>query len=243
MNIQMPDTQKIEGEISVFVGGLSAFKIENNEDFNKAGLILKEIKRRQNGIKEIFEEPKKAANAAHKAITAAERKQLEPLENAERFCKYKMSAFLQAAAAEKALIEKKAREEAEAKAKKEAEDRRKIEDEERLRIAQELEAQGFTQEADQVLETKSPEIPVVPIVQKINFEAPKASGIHSKSKFRGEVFDLMMMVQEVAAGRLPLIYLQANQKLIDSDARSRGGLLSIPGVRVIEEKSVSVRVD
>jgi hypothetical protein len=129
--------------------------------------------------------------------------------------------------------QEKMRREQEEKLRKEAaakEAKRRAELEERARKARES---GKDDKAD-VLEQKAAEV---------HFEAPvvastlqKVEGLSFREDWSAEVVDLMALVKAVADGQAPLAFLEANIKVLNSQAKATKNSLVFPGVKFISKR-------
>lgn len=112
-----------------------------------------------------------------------------------------------------------ARREAEAKARREAE-------EQRIKEAEALESAGMTAAAEAALDA-----PIT--ISKVEVYAPaKDEGVSYRDVWSAECVDLMSLVKAVAAGTVPVYFLQANDTALGQWARTSKGTDSIPGVKV-----------
>ena len=68
--------------------------VSNDQELNGAGLFLTTLKALADEIKSTFKEPKEAAHKTHKAILAAEKKHLEPVERIDLNVRAKVSAYM-----------------------------------------------------------------------------------------------------------------------------------------------------
>lgn len=239
MNIQTPDTKIIEQESLVIVTKAQSIEVVSHDDYMLAGEQLKAIKGAQKKVIEIFREPKTLAHNAHKAITMAEKRLLEPLERAEKLCGQKVQVFLMAEQKRQREEAEKARREAEEAARQAAEAQRKKDEEERLSIAAQLEAQGFKEEANEVISQPAQPLQIVtPIFSAPVVNQPRVEGIHTRTTYKAEVENFLLLVQEVAAGRQPISLLLPNEKVLNDMARALKGELRIAGVRVVEQVGV-----
>lgn len=242
MNIQTPDTKIIEAESLALVSKTESIQIVSHDDYMLAGEQLKSIKAAQKRVVDLFKEPKSAADSAHKAISSLEKKILDPLERAERVCSQKVSAFLQAEQKRQREELERRQREVEEKARAEAEAKRLKDEEERLALATQLEQQGFKAEAEQVIsEPTQPVVVQTPVVLPVP-EQPRVEGLHTRTTYKAEVESLILLVQEVAAGRQPITLLLPNEKVLNNMARALKGELRIPGVRVVEQTGVVARI-
>lgn len=243
MNIQMPDTQAITNENLVVVERTNAIVVVTHEDYLVAGEQLKQIKSAQKKVMELFREPKDNAFKAHRSITEAEKKLLDPLKRAETICAGKVQTYLAEERKRQQAEQERLRLEAEAKAKAEAEAQKQRDEEERLAAAQALEAQGFTEEANALISQDVPEPIVAPVIAK-PIEMPKrVDGVHTRTTYKAEVTNLLLLVQEVAAGRQPVSVLMANEQVLNKMAAALKSELRIPGVKVIEQTSVVAKAN
>ena len=242
MNIQIPDIGTIESENLVVVSQTNALEVVNHEDYMLAGEQLKTLKGAQKKVVELFREAKDNAFKAHRSITEMERKLLDPLKRAETVCASKVQKYLDAERKRKAEEAERLRKEAEAKAQAEAEAQRKRDEDERLNSAAQLEAQGFSEEAEQILATETPMPIVTPVIAApAEPEMQKVEGLHTRTSYKAEVTNLLLLVQEVAAGRQPVSLLVANEQVLNKMATALKHELKIPGVRVVESSTVVTR--
>ena len=115
---------------------------------------------------------------------------------------------------------------ADEKRKVEAELRRQAE-EAQIRAAESLQHEGLFAAADEVLEA-------APVISRVVVDTPaRADGVSYRDVWSVEVSCLMDLVKAVAAGTVPLAYIQANESALGSWARATKGTESIPGVKVL----------
>lgn len=199
------------------------FAITTEQENQTVGGKLTAIKALERKIKNFFAPHKAAAHAAHKGLCDAEQRELGPLQEAEAAYKRAIATY----ETEQERIRRQRAAELTAEA-------RRIEEDERLREATALEAAGETQLAERVLEAPI-ETPAIVI------ERPKAPAGIIRTTWRTEVTDKMALVRAVAEGRAEAGLLTVNQSALDGMARSLKGAMSVPGVRVVAEKSVAAR--
>lgn len=222
--IALPDSKQVEQQALAAVEQAKSISIVTDDDFQEAAGFLNGLKAIQKAIDETFNDPIKAAYAAHKSIVAAKAKHSEPVDQAERIIKGKLAAY-------QIEQERKARAEAERLA---LEARKKAEDEQLAR-AQAMEASGQKEAAEAILseDTASPVIQARPTA--------KANGVSFREKWCGEVTDLMTLVKAIAVGQAPLTLIQSNPTTVRQYAESTKGNVKVPGVRFWVEKVVSGR--
>ncbi len=148
--------------------------VTSDEQYSEAGLFVADCKALIAKIKDDFKEPKRKADEAHKAITAMEKRMLEPVVTA-------MDLASRVALEYKREQDRLAREEAEAI---ERERRRKVE-EERLAEAARLEAEGKTKEAEKVIEQP------IEAPRPVRFETPvpKVAGLSTRKTWKARIID------------------------------------------------------
>jgi len=215
---------EIAAEAQELAQSSQCFAVTTAQEYEAVGGKLTTIKALERRIKDFFAPHKTAAQAAHKGLVEAEKRELAPLLEAE-------SAIKRAIVAYETEQERLRRQ----RAAELAVEARRIEEEERLREATALEAAGETALAERVLEAPI-DTPAIVV------ERPKApTGIAMRTTWRTEIVDKMALIRAVAEGRAEAGLLTVNQSALDGMARSLKGALSVPGVRVVAEKSVAAR--
>ena len=197
--------------------------IHNQDDYNTASDVLKEVKSRYKELDTQRKNITKPLDDAKKAVMELFRQPLDLLGKAESKIKSLMIGYT-------AEQEKKAREEQEKLQKlAEAEAER-----ERKKLEAKIErakASGKEEKVEELEMQKEAIIPMdVPVVTA-NIEQPK--GISYKEKWTAEVVDFKALPDE---------YKLPNQQALDKVAQATKGSLSIPGVKFNMEKVSSVRV-
>lgn len=240
--LTIPQSHEIEREsreVSIVKEGLT---IQTHQDYLSAGEKLKSIVRARKQVVELFREAKQAADRAHASVCAAEKKLLDPLKKAEDEYNRHVKSYLliqrQREQEEAARLRKAAEEEA----RRKTEELKKSQDDERIRIAQQLHESGFKQEAEQVLAQEAPVVIVAPVVTQPIQKMETVTGQHLRTTYCFIVDDLLLLIQEVAAGRQPISLLLPNQKALDQMARALKKELRIPGGHV-EESATLVNKD
>lgn len=194
--------------------------IVNQDQYNLAGDVLKEVKSR---IKELDDERKKITKPlddAKKAVMNLFKPPIELLEKAEAKIKGLMLTYSEEQ-------EKKAREEQrklQEQAEKEAEKQKKALE---AKIAR-AEASGKADKVEQLKEqAENIVVPDVPVISP-TIETP--SGVSYRTKWSAEVIDFKALPDE---------YKIANQQALDKVAQATKGAISIPGVKMKSEKIVA----
>jgi hypothetical protein len=226
ITIQNPDATALNAaEVAPIVAAAESLVVTDQASHGDALLFVQQVERAKRRVRDVFEEPKRAAHAAHKAITAAETNLLAPLDEARATVQRKVLAY-QAEAARIAAEE----------ALRKAEEERKRIEEQALIDAIAAEAEGEHAAAQAILET-----PVVaPYVQPAPAVA-KVAGVATTTRWRAEVTDLHALVRHVAAHPELLHYLAPAQPALNSAARSLRTAFAVPGVRAIQEQGMAVR--
>lgn len=214
----------LENRVDPLVVRASGFEIQTQGHYESAADFLRDCKTMQKDIRETMDPAVKKAHEAHKAVTAIRSKLLDPIDQAEKVVKRKMGAFVEEQ--ERAARIERQRIEAEA---------RKLEEDRRMREAEELEARGMPEAAEDVISAPIA-LPAIP-------EAPKpiAEGTSSRKKYATRVVDLNSLIRAAAEGRIPAGLVIANQSALDSLARSLGDSFSMPGCELVVETVISAK--
>lgn len=193
--------------------------VENQEDLTRANQVLARIAQIRKDIIAWFEEPVTTAHKAWKAILRKKNETLAPVEKAKETLSPRVAIYLEA--------ERKKREEAERRAViKEAEDKRRAD--EAMAEAAKLEEEGKVDEALEALD-KATEIEdtrekaVIP-------EGPKTEGMHTRRTWKYSVTD---------EGQIPRDCMSEDPRKIN--AKIKAGAREIPGLRIYQDVSLSVR--
>lgn len=167
------------------------------------------------------------AYAAHKRLTAVRARILQPFEDAK--AKYGSLVFNYQIEQRRALERKQEEERADALKQQEAD---------RAAQAEQLAAEGRTEEGVALLD--APIVPVVPVT--IATSVPKIRGISAASeKYVGEVTNMMEFVQGIAEGKAPVHLLKVDQGALDKLCGVYKEAMSFPGVTLRKKVGGSVR--
>lgn len=204
----------------------TAIKIVDQDSYNLAATTLREIADLEKEIKAHHSPMKTAAQTAHKATVAAEKKFLDPLTKAKSIIKGALSGW--------EVEQRKIREEAQRQAIIKAE---KKEEEERLARAEAAEKAGKSEtEVDKILDTPKP-VTVAPV--KPTFES--APGVGTRETWKAEVTDIHALCMSVGRGETPATAIQANMPVLNAMARSAKDTMSVPGVKAVMETGIVTR--
>ena len=92
--IAIPDTRPLDNKAVALVESARTIVVNDSESYKRAGTFLTEIvKPLRKEIESAFAEQKSLAFKTHRAVTAAEKKHLQPVLDAEAIVKEKMGAF------------------------------------------------------------------------------------------------------------------------------------------------------
>lgn len=212
----LPDTQQIQERTMEMVETAGAVEIRDDVQHKDAGEFLKSIVAVKREVVKTFADPKMKSYEAWKSIVAAEKRHKDPLDKAERIIKGKMGAYAQE-------IENRRREEQ----RKREEEARRVAEEARIREAEELEKQGRTEEAEQVISEDVPT--VVPPAPEDN---TKIENVSYRESWQYEITDPRAIPRE---------YLMVDTKKIGQVVRAMKGETNIPGIKVFCTTTTAVR--
>ena len=222
----LPDTQQVDRETSSISGRAKALAIADRAQYESAAELLKAVKSISKQIDEMFDASIKAAHSTHKTLLAAKAAQQEPVNGAEREIKAKMAAWAEAE-----------RLRAEAEARRLAEEARKAEEARLLEEAAAAEMDGDDNAGAILEEAASVAAPVMAVA-----DTTKVAGVSHRSIWQAEVVDLGALVKAAALRPDLVPLLLPDQTALNRMASALRGNLSIPGVRPVEKRVVSVRV-
>lgn len=204
----------------------AAVRIANQASYDEATNIGRGVQELIKQIESEFKEPKEKAYAAHKAITAMEKKYLDPLVLAKSIIAKEMGRW----AEEQEVLRRK--EEARLRA-----EQLKREEEERIAAAIEAEQAGASEaEVQAVIETP---VFVAPVIAAPTFQ--KAAGVVTAVTWSAEVVSIKQLCAEVAAGRQPETVVVANMPVLNKLAVALKQAFNIPGVKAVSKTGTSFR--
>lgn len=218
------ETEQVEvqlrGRVATEVEQANSLGVNDQESYDFAGGVVVRIKRVLADIDKRFKPMQQAADAAKKAILNQRALLEDPLLEAEKIIKNKMSQHW--LAAENA---------------RHAEQRR-LEDAERKKREAELAKavkKGASEEQIQQIQQR-PMVAVAPTIAK-----PKAEGISTRETYKARVIDLAALVAHVATNPAHIRLLEVNQTALNELARSLREGLSLPGVELYVETGITAR--
>jgi len=199
--------------------------IESPEGYSYAAQLLTGIKALLKEIEVSCGPVVKAALDAHRAALRQRRQLEEPLQEAEKTIKLMMAEYWRNQVA---------------KRKKDHEERLQawLDKARAQRIAEvaSLEAAG-----DHELAVATAAAPLPPQETDGDDSVPATTGIAVRKIYRAEVSDFAVLVRSVHEGRCPLKCLKPDMTVLNTFARAMGQTLNWPGVRVVEDVSISAR--
>lgn len=196
----------------------AAIVIQSPEDYAQAGEFGVTIQTQIRAFEEKFEPTVAAALKAHREATSLRNSVVDPLKKAKTIIADKMSGW------NREQREKARREEAERIAAQ-----RKAEEEARLASAITMEAAGFPEMAEEVLDRPVAVTPVIPVVS-----APKVAGTVGKVSWTYRVIDEALIDRKFL--KIDEAKIKALVKAIGPEA-----VAQIGGIQVFEDDSVSFR--
>lgn len=224
---------EIEKECNVWLEKASAIKIVDQATLVVADTLAKDIKRHR--TKTVEPELGPAKEAARKSWQIANdlfNKYVNPLKDAEKTIKDEIIVYNRKM--------EQVRWEAEEKAQREAEEKAREEKERLEKEAEQAATDGRTEEFEE--KAAAAEQVTAEDYTPVARPAPaNPKGTVVKDKWKAEVTDIWALIQAVAKDKNLINALQANEVYLGQRARSDKGSLKIPGVKVYNEGSVSIK--
>lgn len=218
----LPDVTPVVDRLEQMREQATSLHIENAAQFDKAGELLTELQATLKETAALYDPIVKARKAAHQAACDARSAVIEPIESLIRVMKGKISDYLQREAQRRAA-EQREREE---QARREAEARR-IEE---AALVAEL---GDEVSADALLD--APLTFEAPVQVE---EAPKAAGVSTRVKWRGQVTDKATFVAMLATRPDLLHLVEVDESALNKYADALRENAALPGVRFYSETIV-----
>lgn len=213
----------LEGQVAIVVKAANALQVASPEAYERGGEGLQHINARTKQVKDFFKEPKAKAHDAHKSITAAEKKLLDPLVLAKGIINRKMVAWDQAEEKKRREAQRKADEEAQRKA-----------DEEAQRIAEEEQiARAEESDVDDIEEIMSEPVVAAPVVAApvtVPDARPKVAGLTRRKNWKYRIVDV---------DKIPREYMMPDDRKLAAAAREMKENAKIPGIEVHAEESIA----
>jgi len=206
--------------------------IVDQEQYSYVGMLWKNGKELLREIDEGYKDLVRAADKLHKDLVAKKAKYYNPTDAGVRAAKSLMSDYEQKQ--EKIRLAEQCR--LADIARKEEEDRRI---EEAIEAEEEAKANGATpQEAAQAAEAIISEpTHVAPVVLPKTEFIPKIKGLSFREIWSAEVFDIKLLCQAVAEGKVSTEFVMGNMPALNKQATSLKQTMNIPGVRSFSRRT------
>lgn len=221
ITISLPDLKPVKAEVLGIVEAAKAITIATTEDRNRAAEFERALIRKEKAVAAHYKPIKKSLDAHKRVILDQERSYLAPLQDARGVVRRTELAW----DTEQQRIADEERE------KMEAEIRQRKEEEQVVQMAT-AEAAGDDEEAKAIME-RPIEIP------KIDIKAPKPRGQSVRITWKVEVMDFQKLLAHIVANPALTHLVRPDDQAIRAMARTQKDKLSLPGVRVYSEKSLS----
>lgn len=237
----MPETKEMEiPEVKGYESSTDLIKqagkitVITKEDLEKASILREGIAGIRTEIDSTFDPLISEAHKHHKSMIAAKKKIDDPLAEKDSRVKGLMETY------HDEVERKRVEAIADAEAERQRKERERHAEEERLaKEALEEEAAGNHEAAENLIQQAATveTQPVEPTA--VIPERTKVAGSSSRRIWWAEVTDLMTLVKAVAAGKVPLASIKANETLLNSRAVAEKNDLNIPGVQAKSKSSVA----
>jgi hypothetical protein len=204
----------------VIISQAQSFVVKNQQDYDNAAEICKDIKIRIKQVEEYWKPLKEAAAKHHKDICAKEKELLSPFTAAETEIKGKMVAYQKQKLEEERLL------------KEEQERFRKEEEARLLALAVKAEQEGKTEHSEFLMEQAEE-------IHTAVFELPKqvkTIGTAVKTTWKARVINESLVPVSIAGALIRPVDL----KVLNDFARASKGNMAIPGVEFYEDINISV---
>jgi len=209
------DTMAVDSQAMDAVQGAQNLLVNNPQRYEAAAGFVKTMKKLRGQIDDTFDPVVKTAHAAHKEAVAAKKKHMEPVVQAEKITKGKMSLYVQEAERQRRKEEEKLRKEALKRA-----------EEERLAAAEKAESAGDEEEVECLLDEAVEAAPVT-----LESTTPKIAGISYRTVWKYKIVD---------EAKIPRKYLKIDETRISQIVRAMKDETDIAGVEVYSEQTAAV---
>lgn len=213
----------LEERALTFPQRAQSLSITDQQGYEAAAELLLAIKDLRGEAQKHHKPMIEAAHKSHVAALDGLRRIDDPLAEAERVIKPKISGYLAAQERIRLEAERRARE---------AQERAAAEALEASIEAAEAEGASREEVAAMIEQpAPAPVIRTVPTVQAV-------SGVSAAKTYRAEVVRIRELCMAVATGNAPEAYVTANMPALNGVARSTRGAIRIPGVRIVEDSTI-----
>lgn len=254
---------EIESRVATRPAEARSIKVTDQATLDAVGERLVINKAFQKEADGIFDPVIAAALASHRAALAGKRKVTDPLMQEEAILKSAAQGYIieqRRIAEELERAARIAREAEERRLLAEAEERRKVEEArinamiaeedmlERERVLNSLPMDTPREIMDAICDAPAPEpvhVPLdIPVMAPAVRVAPTINlpkGMSMARRYKAEVTSITQLCRAVAEGKVPSTYVTANMAALNARAEADRAALSVPGVRAIEDFSISQR--
>lgn len=217
--------RELERQVNRFEMMAESMVIASEEDFASAGNSVKEVKATLKKVEEYWEPMRASTYSAYKAVTDHKKEMVDPLKNAERILKKKMSDYKVA----QERIRQKKEEAMRAVARQEME--RKIAEAEKAAENGDVLGSEYAMAEAEAYENLAE-------TARLESKETKVDGISESKSWEITGIDLKELPDEFAG----VIIRPADEKAIMRLIKSSKGEVNIPGVTFREKVSFSVKV-
>lgn len=216
MSNEIVQKQSVEEEMRGNINGLAVIEVVDAETFALADERRKAIVALEKRIVDYWKGIKESAYKTWKGLCLKETEMLEPLARKKEEQRLLANKW--------ADDQEKWRREEERKAQEAA---KKQADEDAIKTAEELDSQGYKEEAEAVLgNVQAPQV-VVPT------SVPSGHGQMTKKYYSAKVVNIKVLARAVLDGKVPEVAIQGNETFLNNQARIMKETLNYPGVAVV----------
>lgn len=217
--------QELQSEALTVQQKLGLVKIVDQPSYDYAASLLMDIKGFRKRWSAYWEPLREGAYDSYKAILNKIKERDDPMAAAEGAVK---RSLLQWDDQQRRLQEQRQRE---AQEKAEADEAAR-----RAQLAFEMEESGAEEaEIEQVV--SAPIVAVAPPVESYQ----KASGVSRRENWKARVVDMKKLCKAIAAGKVPVDYVEANFTALNARARADKSTMNVPGVEAYDDPIIAGR--
>ncbi len=218
-DIALNDVERKKVDMAeAYLNGAKNFVIDNNESFESANSMLKEIKVKKKEYDDMRKRLKKPIIEAGKNIEDFFRSPINYLTQAEQA--YKKSILEYQQAIQKLVTETET---------KKTEDTADLQ-QKALDALKENDYKAYAKNMLEITQLEQTEVAV-----------PKSDGVSFRDNWKGEVTDMAALIDAVANDKAPISLLKVDESALNSLAKSTKGTVSYPGIKFVNDKIVAVK--
>lgn len=216
--------EALSREVSIYEAEALRMVVASDEDFARAGEVLKEVKRMQKKVTKYWEPLRVSAKKNYDIVLAHKKEMMSPLESAEKIIKSKETAYVDER-------KRKQREREEAMRKlAQAEVERKLEEASRAEVAGDAVGAEYAMAEAEVLDDVAKN-------GKVGAAMPKAAGISTSKAWKITSIDASQVPVEIGGA----IIRPVDEKAVMDLIKATKGSIKIPGISYEETVNISVR--